>query len=103
MNRPRSSVFVEASGTDGGARPDIEIHQLCVGLKPVSKLVFGREEWPGRGEFEVWHVANVDRVMEHERLVALTPIVANSGVTVDDEVGNTELVQASGEVQACLT
>jgi hypothetical protein len=34
-------------------------------------------------------VADLDGVVEYERLVALTPIVANARVTVDDEVGNT--------------
>jgi hypothetical protein len=48
-------------------------------------------------------VADLDRVVEDECLVAGAPVVADASVAVDDEVGDAELVQTSSEVETCLT
>lgn len=102
VHSPRASILVVPGQPHGGVGPDVEIHYAGVGLEPVGELILWGEERPRRREVQVRHVADLDRVMKDECLVPVTPVVADTSLTVDHEVRDPKLIQTGRQVETSL-
>ena len=74
--------------------PDVELHDLSIHLQPVAHLVLGREHRPMVRERQVRHVVVPNGVVQAERLVAVAPAVAGSGILLDNDGGHGKPLEA---------
>ncbi|MNX53265.1 hypothetical protein D3C86_839570 [compost metagenome] len=95
-------LLVIARRFAGGRGPVIQLHHLGVHLQPVADLVLGREDGPVLGEGDVRQVVVPDRVVQAQRLIALSPAVAGALVLFDDDGGHVQLAQARAQRDAAL-
>ena len=75
---------------------------LVYDLQPVADLVLGRKYWPVLREVDVWQVIVPDRIVQAERLVAVTPGIAGTIVLLNDDGGHAELAQPRSERDTAL-
>ncbi|MCY1209700.1 hypothetical protein D9M72_213620 [compost metagenome] len=95
-------LLVVARRLADAGRPVVELHDLGVHLQPIADLVLGREDRPVLGEGDVGQVVVPDRVVQAQRLVALSPAIAGALVLFDDEGGYVQLAQARAQRDAAL-
>ena len=102
LDGPAHVTLVEACRDALGAAPIAQLHHLDVHLEPVAHLVLGGEDGPVGGERDVGQVIVPDRVVQHERAVAVAPGIAGLRVLLDDHRRHAELLQARAEHDAAL-
>ena len=99
---PFAFGFIKAGGLGSGAGPVIQLHHLGVHLEPIADLVLGAEDGPVLGELDVGQMIVPDRVMQAERLVAVTPAVSGTVVLFHDDGRHTQLPKARAQRDATL-
>jgi len=83
--------------------PDVEFQDLGVGFEPVPELVFWSEDGPMLREVDVREMVVPDRVVEDELMVSISPIIADTGIAVDDEGLDSQLLEPCSGSQTCLS
>ncbi len=101
-DRPLLLLVVPRGFAAGRRSPVVDLHDPRVHLEPVADLVLRGEGRPVARERQVGQVVVPDGVVQAERLVAAAPLVAGTGVPVDDQVVDAELAQPRAEPDAAL-
>ena len=114
MHRPRGAVGspqrhlpatfgrVIDTALEFGAGPEVELHGVDIGFEPVGELVFRDIDRPVRRERHIGQVIDLHLIMQRQRVVALAPVVADTGFAIDDQRIDPELLQSCGDRKACL-
>ena len=88
---------------EGCLGPDVEFEDLGVGFEPVGQFVLGGEDGPVLGEVDVGEMVVPDGIVQDELMVSVSPVVANAGVAVDDEVLDAQLFESCSDCQTSLS
>ena len=102
-DRPLLRTFVVSACYQFSAGPVIQFQTFDIGLEPARQLVLRNEHRPVGREGHEGQVIDMHFVMQHQRVVALAPVVADVFVTVDDQGVDVEILQPRGHRQSRLT
>ncbi|MBB3929538.1 hypothetical protein GGR25_000557 [Kaistia hirudinis] len=102
LDRPALFALVEARRHGLSRGPVGELHQAHIGLQPVAHLVLGREDRPVLREGQIGQMVVPDRVVQHERAIAVAPAIARPGVLLDDDGRHAQHLEPGAEHDATL-
>ena len=103
QHRPLALPSIVARVEAFGRSPVVELHHPGIHLQPIAHLVLRREHRPVVRERQVGQVVVPDRVVQHERLVAVPPRVAGARVLLQDDGRHAEALQPRAERDAALS
>ena len=83
--------------------PEVQLQCFDIGLEPVGQLVLWDVGGPACREGHIGHVIDLHLIVQGQRVIAQPPVVADAGITVDDQGIDPEMAEPRGNRQSGLT
>ena len=67
---------------------DVQLHRFCVTLEPASEFVLRRKYRPVRRVRQVREMISINRIMQYQVVIAISPVISDAVVLLDYECGD---------------